>query len=272
MRADVVPSESTARVAADAGLFSSCARPAASVPRATRASRSRACVSTRRTVPTYPRMKCTPNANHSPASAPRALGLQREHPPVAVAAPGGEVARRASSHAANPPAQCPGRGQPAHHGVLGADVPQQGDRPLQEHPPEDRRLALVPELLALAEGADLALPGQPGQLVVGQGVEQRYAAQLRRVHRSLHQVRREVAVDEVDGHRAFADRRRDAASSSPAARRRRRRRPARSSPARTGPGTACCPRERAGRGRSRRTPCRPARPRRPASRYAGRRR
>ena len=64
---DVVPSASTARVAAEAGLFSSCASPAASVPSATRASRSRTVASTRRTVPTYPRMKWTPNANHSSA-------------------------------------------------------------------------------------------------------------------------------------------------------------------------------------------------------------
>ena len=118
---------------------------------------------------------------------PEGVGLQREHPPIAVAAPRGEVAPEVVPRG-EPSGPVPGKGQPAHHGVLGADVPQQGDRALQEHPPEDRRLALAPELLALTEGADLALPGQPGQLVVGQGVEQRYAAQLRRVHRSLHQV------------------------------------------------------------------------------------
>ena len=127
------------------------------------------------------------HAEREPLAGQRAegVGLQREHPPVAVAAPRGEVASRASSHAANPPPSARD-GQPPHHGVLGADAPQQGDRPLQEHPPEDRRLALVPELLALAEGADLASrPARPAGRRSGSRTA--VCAQLRG-STSLHQV------------------------------------------------------------------------------------
>ena len=71
------PRASTARVAAEAGLLSSWASPAARVPSATSASRCRAPDSIRRTVLTSPLMKCTPNGNHASAQRFRSAAASR---------------------------------------------------------------------------------------------------------------------------------------------------------------------------------------------------
>ena len=98
---------STARAAADAGLLSSCASPAASVPSATSASRSRADASMRRTVWNSPSIMWMPNGNHSATSARSAsAGTSRTRPgpaprPVDTYTP-------AASQARKPPAHMPG--------------------------------------------------------------------------------------------------------------------------------------------------------------------
>ena len=75
---------STARALADAGLLSSWARPAASVPSAISASRWRDSESIIRTVWKKPSIRCTPNGNQARVSSPSTVeGTRNIRPSLA---------------------------------------------------------------------------------------------------------------------------------------------------------------------------------------------
>ena len=180
----VVCRASTARVAAEAGLLISWARPAARVPSATSASRWRAVLSIRRTVLARPSMKCTPKANHSDRQGLQIRGGHPEHPPVVRPASG-----RVVDAVVVPRREATGPlARRRHHTelvLLVAHQPVQHDRALEQHPPLVGRGALVEELVAGCEdglGADL---GESPQLLVGEAVEQRDPAELGGVHHTL---------------------------------------------------------------------------------------
>ena len=195
-------SASTARVAADAGLLISCASPAASVPSATSASRCRAVDSMRRAVCTSPSMKCTPNGNHALGQVAAAARRAR-----ASTRPGRDRARSRSRRRARPR---PGSRRPtgrassivAEHRVLAADVADQADLAVEQHPPDVGGPALAEQP---SPGVEAAPPRRP-RAARPAGRRSRpsksaMAAQLRRRPSD----RRQVAVDEVDRHRALAD-------------------------------------------------------------------
>ena len=112
---------------------------------------------------------------------------------AALRVPGAEAARPAARHV-----------HATDDDVLAAHVPGQLEHPVDEHPPGLRRVALGEDDRA---GLDRHLLGAGHELVqlgVGDAVEDRQAADPV-VHRSRSSDRRQVAVHEVDGHRALAD-------------------------------------------------------------------
>ena len=81
---EVSCSSPTARTAAEAGLLSSWARPAASVPSATRASRWRESASMLRTVWKNPSIRCTANGDQARTRSPSVLaGIRSIRPALA---------------------------------------------------------------------------------------------------------------------------------------------------------------------------------------------
>ena len=190
----------TERTAAEAGLLISCASPAASVPRATRASRWRALCSMRRAVPISPRSRWTAKGNHS--SPKRASSDAREPEDAArlhdPRRPHVDAVLVPRPEAAGPLAGVLHR---RHDRFLVADPPDEVDPPGQQHPPVVGRAALVEQPHAGVVRHLLARRREVGHLLVGEAVEDRDRAQLV----DERSCRRQVAVDEVDRHRALAD-------------------------------------------------------------------
>ena len=137
-RSEVSRSASTARVAAAAGLLSSCARPADNVPRATSASRWRAVASIRRTVLTRPLMKCRPKGNHCSGQPPQLGGRQPQHASGRLGAGGREVGAVLVPRG-EPAGPLAGRRHHPHRRVLGADATQRARRSPRAGPTRCRR-------------------------------------------------------------------------------------------------------------------------------------
>ena len=153
----------------------------------------------------------------------------------AVLVPGAEPAGPLTGRRPSRRARCPRdrRGAP-------------GRSALEQHPPVLGRLCLVEQLVARLERQLVPRGEQLRQLVVGEPVEQRDRPQLRRAASDG----RQVAVDQVDRHRALADGRGHPLHASPGARRRRRTPRARWSPARTAPRASGQPTRRSEASRS----------------------
>ena len=74
---------------------------------------------------------------------------------------------------------------PADDGVLPADVAQQIDRAIHQHPPEVRLLPLVEQLGSGLDAHLGAALSQLGQLIVGQAIEQADGAQVSGAHKAV---------------------------------------------------------------------------------------
>ena len=194
---------STARVAAAAGLLISWARPAASVPRVTSASRCRAVDSIERAVRKRPSIRCAPNGNQAwPA---------REAPPPAPQAPGRRWSRgrwrgrrrgrprpgsRRPTTRARPSGRprCP-RGRPGGRGR--SRRRRAPTRSRRARPRGTARRRARPRTSAPASSSSASWSSvSPSKSSAGAG-------------RRRASDRRQVAVHEVDRHRALADGRGD---------------------------------------------------------------
>ena len=157
----------------------------------------------RRTVLTMPSMKCRPNGNHFSDNRRSSAASSRRIRPGFSARP---VARYTpcSSQAAKPPAHCPGVVMPEDR-LLGADTADERDGPVEERPPVPARRLVEQHL----RPAHPLLGGRPTkrllQLDVVEPVEEGSSAAARAGPSDA----REVAVDEVDRHRALTDGRGD---------------------------------------------------------------
>ena len=118
-------SASTAREAAAAGLLTSCAKPAASVPRVTRDSRCRAVASMDRAVRYSPWMRCLPNGNQALTFSAQHFRGHPEHPP-AGRSPAGREIDAVLIPGAEPPGPAARHVHPSHDGVLRTDMAHAG--------------------------------------------------------------------------------------------------------------------------------------------------
>ena len=198
----VACSASTARVAAEAGLLISCARPADSVPRATSASRWRAVDSIRRTVLTSPSMKCTPEREPLLRQAAQTARRARRS-----TRPGSRRARWRSRRRTRPTPRSrrpTGRARSCSRaptprcrpGASGAIVPSSSTHQTSAGRPSWKSVSPGVEARSSPEPAS-----ELGELGVVEAVEERERAQLRERPSDA----RQVAVHEVDRHRALAD-------------------------------------------------------------------
>ena len=133
------------------GLLSSWASPAASVPRATSASR---CRDMRLHHPHgLEEALDEVQAEREPGRRParETVGGHPEDPASGGAAAGGEIAP-VSSQARKPPAHSPGRSIAPTTGLLAADLADEVDAPVDEHPPGLGGLPLLEQLRPRVEG------------------------------------------------------------------------------------------------------------------------
>ena len=153
-----------------------------------------------------PAIRWMPKGNQALRTARRA---RRPAPasirPAAAAAAGGEVdaVLVPGPEAAGP---APGHVHRRDDGVLASDAADQLDPPVEQHPPEVGGLALAEQHVAGLEGHLVAAPAiSSAELVVAQPVEEDDRPEVA----DLASDRRQVAVHEVDRHRALPDGGRD---------------------------------------------------------------
>ncbi len=172
---------STARTVAAAGLLSSCARPAASPPSATSASRWRDIASMFRTVWKKPSIMWMPKGNHVRTSSPSDAAGTRSIRPGTRRPTRGQVAGRVGP---GPEAAGPDTGTVHRRDdrLLSSGAPEQLHPTFEQDPPEVGRVALHEQHLAVVEGELVAVGDQLPDLLVAQAGEEEDPPELADLH------------------------------------------------------------------------------------------
>ena len=145
-------------------------------------------------------MRCAPNGNQALArSRSTSAGTLSTRPSLRLRGQSRGTCRAHPRRGTRPPSAR--HIHPGHHGVLAANMPDEINGTVDEHPPEVRMLALVEQIDAGLDGNLSAALDQIGELIICQAVEDAQRAKIIEPASD----RRQIAMDQIDRHRAFAD-------------------------------------------------------------------